>query len=77
MKIRTEAPMTHEAAWYIMHANGWNHREGINGDEFIYSMRIDESGNVITYNRNTKQIEAHRELHAQELLAALTILRIL
>lgn len=77
MKIHTEVPMTHEAAWYIMHANGWNHREGINGDEFIYSMRIDESDDVIEYNRNTKQIEVHRELHTQELLAVLKVLRII
>lgn len=77
MKIHTEIPMTHEAAWYIMHANGWNHREGIDGNEFIYSMRIDDNDHVIDYNRLTKQIKVHREMHAQELLAALKVLRIL
>lgn len=77
MKIHTEIPMTHEAAWYIMHANGWNHREGIDGNEFIYSMRIDDNNKVIDYNRLTKQIKVHREMHAQELLAALKVLRIL
>lgn len=77
MKLRTEAPMTHETAWYIMHANGWNHREGIDGVEFIYAMRIDESGHVIDYDRRTKQINVHREMHTQELLAALTVLRVI
>ena len=74
MKIRTEAPMTHETAWYIMHSNGWNHREGIDrNDEFIYSMRIDESDNVML----TKQINVHREMHTQKLIAVLTVLRII
>lgn len=77
MKIHTEIPMTHEAAWYIMHANGWNHREGIDGNEFILSLRIGEDGEVISYNRINKQIKVHREMHTQELLAALKVLRIL
>ena len=77
MKIRTEAPMTHETAWYILHSNGWNHREGIDCNEFIYSMRIDEPDHVIDYNRLTKQINVHQEMHTQELLAALTVLRII
>lgn len=69
--------MTHEAAWYIMHANGWNHREGIDGNEFIYSMRIDDNDNVIDYNRITQQINIKRDMHTQELLAALKVLRII
>lgn len=77
MKIHTEIPMTHEAAWYILHSKGWNHREGVDVNEFIYSMRIDDNDNVIDYNRLTKQIKVHQEMHAQELLAALKVLRIL
>ena len=77
MKIHTEIPMTHEAAWYIMHANGWNHKEGVDGNEFILSLRIGEDDEVVSYNRINKQIKVHREMHAQELLAALKVLRIL
>ena len=77
MKIHTEVPMTHEAAWYIMHANGWNHREGIDGNEYIMSLREDESGNIIEYNRITQQINIKRDMHTQELLAALNVLRII
>lgn len=77
MKIHTEVPMTHDAAWYIMNKNGWNHREGVDSNEFIYSMRIGEDDNVISYNRRTKQIKVHQEIHAQELLAALSVLRII
>lgn len=77
MKIHTEVPMTHDAAWYIMDANGWKHRDGMNGVEYIQSVREDEFGNFAEYNRITQKITIKRELHAQELLAALKILRVI
>lgn len=77
MKIHTEAPITHEAAWYILRANGWNHREGKNGNEYIMSLRVDEPGDIIEYNRFTQQINIKRDMHTQELLAALKVLRII
>lgn len=79
MKIRTETPMTHETAWYILHANDWNHREGKDGNEYIISLRADEPGDIIEYNRITQQINIKRDMymHTQELLAALKVLRII
>lgn len=77
MKIHTEVPITHDAAWYILRANGWNHREGKDGNEYIMSLRTDASGNIIEYNRITQQINIKRDMHTQELLAALKVLRIL
>lgn len=76
MRIQTESSITHEAAWYIMDANGWKHREGMDGMEYIQSVRADEFGNFIEYNRITKKITIKREMHAQELLAALKVLRV-
>lgn len=77
MRIQTESSITHEAAWYIMDANGWKHREGMNGMEYIQSVRADEFGNLIEFNRITKKITIKREMHTQELLAALKILRVI
>lgn len=77
MKIHTEVPMTHDAAWYILKANGWNHREGIDGNEYIQALGADEFGNVVEYNRITQKINIKREMHTQELLAALKVLRII
>lgn len=77
MKIHTEVPMTNDAAWYILKANGWNHREGIDGNEYIQALAVDEFGNVVEYNRVTQTINIKREMHAQELLAALKVLRII
>lgn len=77
MKIHIEAPITHEASWYILHANGWNHREGKDGNEYIMSLRADEPGDIIEYNRITQQINIKRDMHTQELLAALKVLRII
>lgn len=77
MKIHTEVPMTHDAAWYILKANGWKHREGIDGNEYIQSLAADEFGNVVEYNRITQKINVKKEMHAQELLAALKVLRII
>lgn len=69
--------MTHAAAWYILDTNGWNHREGVDGNEYIMSLRADEPGNIIEYNRITQQINIKRDMHTQELLAALNVLRII
>ena len=77
MRIQTESSITHETAWYIMDANGWKHREGMDGMEYIQSVREDEFGNFIEFNRITKKIKIKREMHAQELLAALKILRVI
>lgn len=77
MKIQTEAPITHDAAWYILKANGWNHREGIDGNEYIQALRADGFGNVVEYNRITDKINIKKEMHTQELLAALKVLRII
>lgn len=77
MKIQTEAPITHDAAWYILKANGWNHREGIDGNEYIQALGADEFGNVVEYNRITDKINIKKEMHTQELLAALKVLRII
>lgn len=77
MKIHTEIPITQDAAWYIMNSNGWKHREGMNGVEYIQSVREDEFGNFVEYNRITHKITIKRELHSQELLAALKILRVI
>lgn len=77
MKIQTEAPITHDAAWYILKANGWNHREGIDGNEYIQALRADGFGNVAEYNRITEKINIKKEMHTQELLAALKVLRII
>lgn len=77
MKIHTEVPMTHDAAWYILKANGWNHREGIDGNEYIQALAADEFGNVVEYNRITQKINVKKEMHAQELLAALEVLRVI
>lgn len=77
MKIHTEVPMTHDAAWYILKANGWNHREGIDGNEYIQALAANEFGNVVEYNRITQKINIKREMHAQELLAALKVLRVI
>ncbi len=77
MRIQTETPMTYEAARYILKANGWNHREGMNGMEYITSLREDAFGNVIEYNSQTEQIAINRDVHTQELLAALKVFRII
>ena len=77
MKIYTEIPITQDAAWYIMNSNGWKHREGMNGVEYIQSVREDEFGNFVEYNRITQQINIKRDMHKQELLAALKVLRII
>ena len=77
MKIHTEVPITHDAAWYILRANGWNHREGIDGNEYIHALGADEFGNVIEYNRISQQINVKRDMHTQEFLAALKVLRII
>lgn len=69
--------MTHEAAWYILDTNGWNHRERVDGNEYIMSLRADEPGNIIEYNRITQQINIKRDMHTQGLLAALNVLRII
>lgn len=77
MKIHTEVPMTNDAAWYILKANGWNHREGKDGNEYIQALAVDEFGNVVEYNRITQKINIKREMHTQELLAALKVLRVI
>ena len=77
MKIHTEVPITHDAAWYILKANGWNHREGIDGNEYIQALAADEFGFVVEYNRITQKINIKREMHTQELLAALKVLQII
>ena len=77
MKIHTEVPMTHDAAWYILKANGWNHREGIDGNEYIQALAADDFGFVVEYNRITQKINIKKEMHTQELLAALKVLQII
>ena len=72
--------MTHEAAWYILDTNGWNHRDGGEGKEYIFSMAHDSDvNNIAEYNRFDRHIKIHPEihLHVQELLAILTIFRII